>query len=158
MIATITTYQWLLSFHILTAVAWVGGALMLNLLATFAVRSTLPGRKAEFAHEAALVGERVFSPLSLILLGLGIWLIHQGHGAWKYSTLWVTLGLVGWGLSFVVGVGFLAPQSKRIARAIAEHGPDSPQASQAIDRILLVARADAVLLVLIVLDMALKPG
>jgi uncharacterized membrane protein len=156
MIATITTYQWLLLVHIVTAVAWVGGGVMLTILAALAVRSSLPGRKAEFAHEAAFVGERIFAPLSVLLIIFGAWAVHEGH--WKYSTAWVTIGIVGWIVSFLIGIGFLAPQSKKIARAIDAEGPDSKTVSDLITRILLVARVDSAILVLIVADMVLKPG
>jgi len=156
MTATITTYQWLLAFHIVAAVVWVGGGIMLTLLAGFAVRSKLPGRKAEFAREAAWVGERIFVPTSFILLLLGAWIMH--HVGYEWSKLWVTLGLVGWFASFAIGIGFLNPTSKKIARTIEAEGPDSPAASALIDRILLVARVDQVILLLVVFDMVLKPG
>ena len=156
MTATITTYQWLLSFHIFTAVVWVGGGVMLTVLAGFAVRSKLPGRKAEFAQEAAWVGERIFAPTSVVLLLLGALIMH--HVGYSYSKLWVILGLVGWFASFAIGIGFLNPTSKKIARTIAAEGPDSPTVSALIDRILLIARVDQAILVLIVFDMVLKPG
>jgi uncharacterized membrane protein len=155
MIAIVTTYTLLLAFHIFAAVVWVGGALMLNLLAILALRSELPGRQAEFAHEAEAVGMRLFAPTSLILLGLGFWLIHEGH--WQYD-LWIVLALIGFGLSFVTGIAFIGPESKRIGKAIQEHGPEAPEVVQRIRRILLVSRIELLILVLLVFDMVLKPG
>jgi uncharacterized membrane protein len=155
MIAIVTTYTLLLAFHIFAAVVWVGGALMLNLLALLALRSKLPGRRAEFAREAELVGMRLFAPTSLVLLGLGFWLIHEGH--WNYD-LWIVLALIGFALSFVTGIAFLGPEAKRIANAIESQGPESPEVASRIDRVLLVSRIELLILVLLVFDMVLKPG
>lgn len=147
-------YDWLKAFHILIAIVWIGGGIMLNVLSFFALRSRLPGRRAEFAREVAWVGTRIFTPASLILLGLGFWLIYDLN--WGYP-LWIVIGLIGFGLSFVIGAGFLGPQAGKIAAAIEEHGPDSPQAEALIRRVLMVARVDLLILVIVTFDMVLKP-
>jgi uncharacterized membrane protein len=123
--------------------------------ALFALRSELPGRKAEFAREAEAVGLRVFAPASLVLLGLGFWLIHEG--SWPYDT-WIVLALIGFGFSFVTGIAFLGPESKRIAAAIDADGPDSPAVVSRIRRVLVVSRIELAILVLLVFDTVPKPG
>jgi uncharacterized membrane protein len=147
-------YDWLKALHVLAAVIWIGGGIMINILSFFALRSQLPGRRAEFAREVEWVGMRVFTPLSLVLLGLGFWLIYELD--WGYP-LWIVVGLVGFGLSFVIGAGFLGPQAGRIAKAVDTHGADSPQAEALIRRVLMVARIDLVILVFVIFDMVLKP-
>jgi putative copper export protein len=57
-VLAITPYDYLKFLHVSFAIAWVGGGLMLTILAEFALRSKLPGRAAEFAREAGLIGER----------------------------------------------------------------------------------------------------
>lgn len=155
MLAIVTWYEVWKTLHVLAAVAWVGGALTLNVLAFFALRSRLPGRKAEFAHEAEKVGMRLFLPAGVILVVMGFVLVHQGQ--WGYHT-WVILALVAYGLSFVTGAAFLGPESGRIGKAIAVEGPDSPAVVARINRIVLVSRIELVILLLIVVDMVLKPG
>ena len=155
MLAIVTWYEVWKTLHVLAAVAWVGGALTLNVLAFFALRSQLPGRKAEFAHEAEKVGMRLFLPAGVILVVMGFILVHQGQ--WGYHT-WVILALVAYGLSFVTGAAFLGPESGRIGKAIAVEGPDSPAVAARINRIVLVSRIELVILLLIVVDMVLKPG
>jgi uncharacterized membrane protein len=154
-LAIVTWYEIWKTIHVLGAVVWVGGALMLNVLAFFALRSALPGRRAEFAHEAEKVGMRLFAPAGLILVVMGFILVHQGH--WGYHT-WVILALVAYGLSFLTGIAFLGPESGRIAKVIQTEGPDSPAVAARIDRILLVSRVELAILLLVVVDMVLKPG
>lgn len=120
MALAVTTYEWAKAVHVLAAVIWVGGAAVVQVLALFALRSKLPGRKAEFAREAEWVGMKIFLPSTLVLIGLGFYLVEDAN--WGYH-LWVILALVGFGLSFVTGLFFLGPESKRIAEAIDAEGP-----------------------------------
>jgi hypothetical protein len=128
---------------------------MVQFFALLALRSPLPGRAAEFAGEAERIGMRVFMPSSLALLGLGFWLIHEGQ--WDYK-LWIILALVGFAASFLTGIGFLAPQSKRLHDEIGRLGADAPEVQARIRRVLTVSRIEAVILVLLVFDMVIKPG
>jgi uncharacterized membrane protein len=153
-VTAFTGYDWLKAFHVFFAVIWVGGTAMINIFALFAVRSRLPGRGAEFAREAEWVGTRILTPVSLAVVGLGFWLIYELD--WGYP-LWIVIGLIGFGLSFLLGVGFLGPQSGKIAKAIDEFGPDSPQAQALIRRVLVVARIDLLILAVVIFDMVLKP-
>lgn len=155
MAPAVTTYEWVKTLHVLAAVIWVGGAAVIQVLALFALRSKLPGRKAEFAREAEWVGMKIFLPSTLLLIALGFYLVHDGH--WGYH-LWVILALVGFGLSFVTGLFFLGPESKRIASAIDAEGPDSPAVAMRIKRILLVGRIELAILIFLVFDMVIKPG
>jgi uncharacterized membrane protein len=149
-----TAYDWLKAVHVFIAVLWVGGGIMINILSFFALRSALPGRRAEFAKEVEWVGTRIFTPASLILLGLGFWMVYDLN--WGYP-LWIVIGLVGFGISFVIGAGFLGPQAGRIAKAIEQHGPDSSEAEKLIRRVLSVARIDLLILTVVIFDMAMKP-
>lgn len=154
-LAAITTYQWFLSVHILAAVLWVGGAFMIQVLAIRASRANDGQRLATFASEAEWVGTRIFVPSSLVLVVFGFLLISEGN--WDYQ-FWVVFPIVVWIASFVVGAAFLGPQSGRLSKEIEQHGIESPQAMNRLQRIFLVSRIELLLLLLVVLDMALKPG
>src|SRR5580765_6170688 len=61
------------------AVLWVGGGLALTILALKAERSAEPAEEATVASQAALVGERVFAPIGLLVLGRGIAMVGNLH-------------------------------------------------------------------------------
>jgi len=151
-----TTYQWLLTVHILAAVVWVGGAFTLQVMAIRVVRDPDPTRLAAFARDTEVVGMRVFLPASLVLLLFGFWLVHEGN--WSLSEGWLTFGLIVIGISIVTGAGFLGPESGRIARVIEAEGPASREARRRINRIFLISRIELVLLLLTVVAMTAKPG
>lgn len=150
-----TTYQWYLSIHILAAVLWVGGAFTIQIFAIRAVRADDGPRLATLTSEIEWVGTRLFIPSSLVLVIMGFLLIHEG--SWDYE-FFIVFALAVWIASFIAGAGFLGPQSGKLSKDIEEHGMDSPQARGRLARILLVSRIELVFLLLVVLDMALKPG
>ena len=156
MLATVDSYTVFKFLHVLLAVVWVGGATMLQVFAWFALRSKLPGRAAEFAREAEWVGTRVFTPASILLLLIGIWLVHDGH--WGFGHFWIIAGFIAFVLSFVIGAGFLGPESGRLAKEIEAQGPDAPAVKARIARILNISRIDTVVLLLIVFLMVTKIG
>jgi uncharacterized membrane protein len=155
MTLAITTYQVYLSIHILCAVLWVGGGSVLVLQVLRAQRERRPERLADIAGDAEWIGSRVFAPLSLVLVIFGFLLVSKGDWQWHFWLIW---GIVFWALSFVTGAGFLGPQAGKIKKLTDERGPADPEVQQRIRRVLFVARIDNLLLLLVVLDMALKPG
>ena len=154
MLIAITTYQWLLAAHILAATLWVGGAFASQMYALRAQRAG-SARVAEFAGDVEWPGTRVFIPSSLALIVFGFLLVGEGNWEWEP---WLVAALVVWGLSFVTGAGFLGPESGRINQLSAELGPESSEVQRRIRRIFLISRIELVLLILVVLDMTLKPG
>src|ERR1051325_5500312 len=58
--------------HVVLAVFWVGGGLLLTVLGLRAERSNDPGEMAMLARQAAFAGERFFAPAGLLVLLMGI--------------------------------------------------------------------------------------
>ena len=154
MLIAATTYQWLLTVHILAAAIWVGGALATQVYAIRAARAGA-ARVTEFAADIEWLGTRVFIPASLTLVVFGFLLAAEGNWEWEF---WLVAGLAIWALSFVTGAGFLGPESGRINALSAEQGPESPEVQRRLRRIFLISRIELVLLILIVVDMTVKPG
>jgi uncharacterized membrane protein len=141
--------------HVTVAVFWVGGGLMLTILGLRAERSRDPMEMATLARQAAFAGERFFAPAGIIVLLMGIaMMIHTDYGWGKF---WVIAGLIGYAATFVTGIGFLSPLAKKVDELITEKGPAAPETQAAIQRILLIARIDIGVLLLVVADMVTKP-
>jgi uncharacterized membrane protein len=150
-------YKWVLAFHILLSVVWVGSNTAIQI---FVIRAKLagPDRLSYFAREIEWYGTRVLVPASLILVILGFVLLHESSGAYDLGQGWVTFGFVVWLLSFIAGAGYLGPESGRLSKLVDERGPDDPEYLRRLSRIFVVSRIELVLLILVVLDMAVKPG
>ncbi|HEX2058970.1 MAG TPA: DUF2269 family protein [Actinomycetota bacterium] len=151
-----TDYELLKTIHVLFAVIWVGGAATTQILATRLAGANEPARMAAFAKDMEFVGTRVFMPASVVVLAAGIWMV--GISGWNFTDLWIILGLVGIAFSAIVGATFLGPESGRIGRLIEAKGPEDPEVAGRLNRIFVVSRVELVILLLVVINMVVKPG
>jgi uncharacterized membrane protein len=141
--------------HVSVAVFWVGGGLLLTVLGLRAEASDDPNEVVMLARWAGFVGEKLFAPAGLVVLLMGIAMMI--HTDWGWGKFWVVAGLVGYALTFVTGVAVLAPQAKKIEVLAESKGPTAPETLAAISRVLLIARFDIAMLLLVVADMVTKP-
>jgi uncharacterized membrane protein len=151
----LTWYTFFKSVHVTAAAVWVGGALMIQALAFRITRSGDAKRQAEFAKDTEIVGMRVFIPASWLVLLAGIAIMINLDLSWGQN--WIVFGLIAFALSFVVGAGFLGPEGGRIAAVIEREGPASPEAQRRIRRILMISRAELVILTTVIWNMVVKP-
>jgi hypothetical protein len=154
-VLAITTYEWLMSAHVLAAVMWVGGNVMLTLLALMTIGLRDPVRLAQFVKQVAFLGAAYIPILSLMVVGFGFGMVENGDLG--YSPTWIQIGIAGWVASFALGAGFLGPTSKKIDKLIQSRGAEDAQVQALIGRMLLVARIDVVILLFVVFDMTAKP-
>ena len=152
----ITWFQFLLFVHIAFVAIWLGGAAMLQFLSLRALGSDDPVRTAHFAADAEWVGLRIFVPASLLVLVAGILMVLDSD-FYGFGDDWVLIALVLFAVTFAAGAGFFGPESGRIAKLIETEGPTSPAVGARVRRLLVLSRADLVLLFLIVYDMVVKP-
>jgi uncharacterized membrane protein len=151
----VTTYEWFKAAHVLSVVMWVGGGVMITLLALMTIALRDPVRLAQLAKQAAFLGGTYFPPLSLMVIGFGFGLVEKGD--WGYDPAWIQIGIAGWAASFILGVGYLGPHAKQLDKLLAERSPEDAAVQELIRRILLAARFDSVLLLFITFDMVAKP-
>jgi uncharacterized membrane protein len=131
-------YEILLFVHIVAAIVWVGGAVMINILTTRAVRAAAPQPLVSIIRDVAWVGERIIAPTALVLLAMGISMVAVNDG-WTIGQTWIILALVGFGLTFLVGASFFGPEGRRIAKIIEERGPEDPELRRRVRRITVLS-------------------
>jgi uncharacterized membrane protein len=150
-----TRYELLLFLHVATAIIWLGAGTVIQFFAFRAERSRDAVEVHRVASDSEWLTMRLFVPSSLAVLVLGIALVLDGP--WGFDQLWITLGLAGYGFSFLVGILFLGPESGRIAKLVETHGVEHELVTSRIGRILAVSRFELAVLFAVVLDMTLKP-
>jgi uncharacterized membrane protein len=151
-----TWYSFFKWIHVLTAVAWIGGAVMIQCYA-LRILGTRDGRQqAQFAKDTEVISMRLFTPASLLLVVVGVGMMINADLPWDQN--WIVFGLIAFALSFVLGAGFLGPESGRIAELIEREGPESPAPLARIRRILTFSRAELVVLLTVVWAMVVKPA
>jgi uncharacterized membrane protein len=143
------------ALHVIAIVIWVGGDVTLTTAGIVFERRGDAQTMATLGKVGSWVGVRVYTPAAFAAFAFGVALVQQGP--WDWSQTWIVLGLAGWAIATGVGVLFVGPELGRIDRAAAEHGPDSAEVARRVRRLFTVFRFDTVLLLLIVLDMVVKP-
>jgi uncharacterized membrane protein len=149
-------YEFLLFGHLCAVAAWVGGDLMVQMFYLRA-RAAGPDRVAAFAGDVEWIGLRLLNPASLLVLIFGVLLVIEIDG-YEFSQFWIVAGLAMFAASAITGAGFLGPESGRIKALAEDRGPTDPELQRRISRVLLISRIEFVLLVLVILDMVVKPG
>jgi uncharacterized membrane protein len=151
-------YDFLLTVHVLAAVLWVGGGVTLHIL----VRRAMAMADARATHEAMLqvewVGQRFYPVFSLFLIVAGILLVTRDEGGFEFSDTFIQLGLAGWVISFLIGIGFYEREGKKRAGIVEAEGPESPSVAASFRRTAMVNSFELLILVLVVVDMTTKPG
>jgi uncharacterized membrane protein len=141
--------------HVLAAIVWVGGAFFAQLLAIRAARSTDPMDIPIYGRTVAFVAGRAFPIASITLLIAGVILVI---GRYSFTQIWVTISLVLWVASLVVGAFYLGPRARRIGELFAQEGPGSTAARSLMDQAFLISRLELVAFAVIVFLMVFKPG
>ena len=152
-----TWYTFFKFVHVILAVTWVGGAVVVQAFARLALASDDGARKAQFAKDVEWVGTRIFVPASFVLILAAIGLMENSESPWTWGMNWVVFALLVWAASFVTGAAFLGPESGRLGKLIEEQGAEAPEVAARIRRIMAVSRVELVFLVAVVWAMVVKP-
>jgi uncharacterized membrane protein len=124
-------------------------------LGLVAERQNDPQQLPAVARQAALVGQKLFGPAAAVVLAAGIAMMINTN--WGWGHFWITVGLVGFASTFITGIALLAPRSQRLHELMQTAGPAAPETQAAIKSILLIARFDLAVLLLVIVDMVVKP-
>lgn len=151
-----TYYEFLVFAHVLAAVVWVGGGTALQIQGLRAQAARDPLRLATLAGDAEWIGFRIFMPSSLVVIVAGVLGVQEA--GWEWGGAWISIGFLVWIVSFLVGMGFMGPESGRITKLVAAEGPESPQVQARIARVLTVSRIELVLFLVVIWAMVAKPG
>jgi Predicted integral membrane protein (DUF2269) len=151
-----TWYELLLFIHISATVVWVGAGFAQLLIGQRYNRDGDSIAIQRFLGDQEWLAQRVFIPASLTVVVLGIALVIQTD-AWTFDYLWIVLGLLGFATTFVTGLFMIKPTSERIAAQIDRDGAITAGTFLEIEKLIVKARVDYVVLLLVIFDMVIKP-
>jgi uncharacterized membrane protein len=147
-------YNWLMFGHVLAAMVWLGGTAVLGLLAAQTIRHKEPGSLARFAATIGFVGPRLLAPATMLVAGLGVWLVLDSR-EWQFGQFWIDLAIGLFVAVSVIGAGLQSRAAIGAQLAIADG--DTDRAERQVRRWAWGALAILCLLVLITWDMTVKP-
>jgi uncharacterized membrane protein len=154
-LATQTLYDWLLFLHVLAAMVWVGGGVILAVTAARVLRDPDPAAVGRFTTSLRVLGPLVLAPATVAVFGLGIGLVVDTD-AWDFGQLWVQLGLGLFAAAFLIGAVWQSRTA--LAAAAAAARDDGAEARRQLRRWLWGYWLIVLLLVVAAWDMTTKPG
>jgi uncharacterized membrane protein len=154
-VATQTLYDWLLFLHVLAAMVWVGGGVMLAAIAARVLRDRDPAAVGRFTGSLRVLGPLVLAPATVSVLGLGIGLVIDTD-ALDFRQLWLQLGLGLFAAAFLIGAVWQSRAALAATQA-AERGDDG-EARHQLRHWSRGYRLIVLLLVVAAWDMTTKPG
>ncbi len=99
-------------------------------------RADAAGVLEAWSRDAAWFARRLYAPLAIVLLVAGVLLV--GEQGYEHSQAWVSIAYTGWLAAFAIAVlGYRSADPKRV---------------------LLLNNVEIAILLLLVVDMAVKPG
>jgi uncharacterized membrane protein len=149
-------YEILHWLHVTSAVLWVGGGATIALLATMVLGARDDVELGYIVKRLAILGPRFFAPLSGLTGLFGILLVAT-HDAFHFSEGWIGLSMLLWIISGAVGGAYLSPRAERLRAGIEASGRVTDDLRETVGQVLLVARVDSVVLLVIVFLMTVKP-
>jgi uncharacterized membrane protein len=147
--------DFLLLGHITFAMVWIGSHLLLVVLARRA-RQGGPADLVGFVADSRWLAWWLQGPAAFLVLLFGIVLMFED--GFVVTEWWILLGLAGFAVLFGVAATYLLPECREILALAEKYGPDAADVQHRIGRVVRTLRIDSGLMVLIVLDMIVKPG
>jgi uncharacterized membrane protein len=114
-------YDWLVFFHVLGAMVWLGGITVLGAFAVRIVRSDDPPAVGAFLASLRRIGPLVLAPAPISLLVFGVWAVLD---SWDFGALWIQLGLGLFAAAFLVGAAHQSRAAIAAERAAAAGAHD----------------------------------
>lgn len=104
-----------------------------------------PARQSTFLRTTEVIGQRIFTPLALVVVAVGVWMVLRYDNVYDFGDFWVSYGL-----------GFLGPRSTKLAQQI-DSGTDQDTIRRTSVPLRLVAAVDSLLLWSVVVIMVVRP-
>jgi uncharacterized membrane protein len=143
-------YEVVKFLHVFIAIIWIGGAFGAIFVGTLAHRRSDTAAVLSTVRNISIMAKFIFMPASVVLLVLGAILVWE---AWSFFDAWVVIGIIGVVLTGLIGALILTPMVEQVTAA-----SDDAVAAPIAARLLQAARADQVLLAVVVWDMVSKPN
>src|SRR6266487_6575592 len=128
--------NWLHFFHVLAAMVWVGGGVILSLVGLRARSSPNPAAVSEFGQTLPYIGLRVLLPALVAVLVTGVWMVLVSS-EWHFTQPWVLIGLSLFVVAFLIGAVYLGRVASAFERASTGGGGATTELGALLNRWLL---------------------
>lgn len=149
-------HLWLLFFHVLAAVVWVGGGITLSLIGLAVRKSSDREVISGFVRLLRALGLRAFMPAMVTVLATGVAMLLDGNG-FRIAQPWIIIGFSLFLVAFLIGAVYLSRVSIALEHATAGSEFGVAEAKEGIRRWVTGYGTVVLALLAAVWDMVFKP-
>lgn len=157
-----STYDWLLFFHVTGAFFLVGGTVVAGFLTIAALRHERPSEIAALLGLIRISLPFIYAGVALTLV-FGLWLVHEAGQGYSFGDAWVVAAIVLWVVANALGGmgGRRQEEARKLARRLAAERDEASDElrTRVFDRVGLAMSFGGGLAVFAVLALMIwKPG
>ena len=132
-----TVRDWILFFHIIAVIVWMGGSIYVEALMAAAGRSNDESGLVGVFRKVGATNRRLFNIAGIATIVFGFWLVFIVPG-WEFETVWVTVGLIVATIALVIDQFYATPRVDRV-EALVEDPEESNDAVPGLIKQVLMA-------------------
>ncbi len=123
--------NWILFFHVLSVIVWMGGSIYVEALMSAASRGGDEGAYMTVFQRVGTTNRRLFNLAGVSTIVFGFWLVgissHIG-----FEEIWITVGIVLSTIAVVIDLFYATPRTDRVERMI----DDPDQSDEAVNAVI----------------------
>jgi hypothetical protein len=146
-------HTFLLIIHVMTAAIWLGAGVAVGVLASLTSRQVATTGKA-LPESFEKLGNVLFMPMGILVLISGVVLVLDSP--WKFTSLFVIIGIIAVVNGAVFGARVTGPMTKSMQQA--HQSSDVPRLRALYSRFGMLVLADVGVVAIALISMILKLG
>ena len=108
--------HWILFFHVLSVMIWMGGSIYIEALMAAAGRGD-GGAVVDVFRRVGSTNRRLFNLAGVSTIVFGFWLVIISPG-WEFEMVWITVGILLATIAVVIDLFYATPRTDRVERLL----------------------------------------
>ena len=147
--------HWILFFHIISVIIWMGGSIYVEALIAGAGRGGDEGALIGLFRRVGSANRRLFNAAGIATIVFGFWLVFIVPG-WEFETVWVTVGIVVAVIAVVIDLFYATPRIDRVEELVTDPDTSSDAVPGLIKQVTMAGHVRSGLLLIGVVFMVWK--
>jgi uncharacterized membrane protein len=147
--------NWILFFHIIAVIVWMGGSIYVEALMAAAGRSSDGADLVGVFRKVGATNRRLFNVAGIATIVFGFWLVFIVPG-WEFETVWVTVGILVAVVAVVIDLFYATPRVDRVESLVSDPESSKDSIPGLIQQVLMAGHVRTGLLLVGVIFMVFK--
>ena len=147
--------NWILFFHIIAVIVWMGGSIYVEALMAAVGRSEDESRLVGVFRKVGATNRRLFNIAGIATIVFGFWLVFIVPG-WEFETVWITVGILVATVAVVIDLFYSTPRIDRVEALVEDPEESNDAVPGLVNQVLMAGHIRTGLLFVGVVFMVFK--